>query len=81
MKTIFTLTILLLIGSFSAIAQRTEMEPNDSIPQANALPLDTVMSGSICFTGPSIADFDFFRIVLPADGAIRMYTFGIITRH
>lgn len=70
MKATLYLFLFTFLSGMMAQAQLTEVEPNDSMPIANSLPVNTSMSGSACV----FTDQDWFRIILPADGEIRIYT-------
>jgi hypothetical protein len=58
-----------LISIKRGIAQTNENEPNDNMATANYLIHDTVMHGAIC---PG-SDYDFYEIVLPSDGTLKIY--------
>ncbi len=62
--------LLLVLSSLLSSAQLTEQEPNNNFAQANPLPVGITMTGVTC----AFPETDFFRIVLPQDGILRIST-------
>jgi len=70
MKNLFsTLLVLISFLKFST-AQLSETEPNDNFAESNDVPYNTNMSGTTC----GYPEADYFRIFLPADGLLRIYS-------
>ncbi len=70
MKSTILLLACLLLCIAPAMAQLTETEPNNSYTAANPLPLNTTMTGVTCNITPGGPDW--FRIVLPTDGHMKL---------
>ncbi|MDB5284334.1 MAG: type sorting protein [Bacteroidota bacterium] len=70
MKNLFTLFAALCFTCLAAHAQSSETEPNDSLQVANPLAAGTTISGQSCV----FTDQDWYRIILPNDGILVVYT-------
>ncbi len=69
MKKTFILLSLVIMTTTVIKAQISETEPNNSFNSANPITLGTTVSGQNCW----FDDPDYFRIILPTDGRLRIY--------
>lgn len=67
MLTRYFASAFVALAPLALFAQLSEVEPNDGFPQANALPPNTTMTGTVgCLT----LDDDRFYLVVPTDGVL-----------